>query len=101
MISHATVLFVKAKQFDWLDPNLRLSVKDLGISFQVTVEASALGKYVELDLDGADAIFSDNYFDISGEAKRIVTIDKQSMSIESTVMDLIQRLKVRSLYDMA
>ncbi len=62
-------------------PNKHLSLKNPLLSTRVTekdgrvavaVKAKSLARFVELSLDGADVIFSDNYFDIP--AGRTVTV---------------------------
>lgn len=100
-ISSGTVLFVKPKHFEFLDPQLQWKAEEQEDRYILLLEAAAFAKYVELAIDKVDCRFSDNYFDISaGEVKR-VEIKKESMSEPIPVEKLIESLKVRSLFDIA
>ena len=65
--------------------------------FIIEVCSKAYAKFVELDLKTADAVFSDNYFDISAGVTKIIEINTLSESL--TLAELKQQLKVRSLFD--
>jgi beta-mannosidase len=82
-VSSGSVLFVKSKHFNFSKEPLALSVEDLGTSFAVSVSAKSYARFVELGLEGADAIFSDNCFDLAaGDAHR-VTVDKREIFTDS------------------
>ena len=52
------------KHLELVDPQLSVQVTQEGGQALVTVAARSLARFVELKLDGADAVFSDNYFDV-------------------------------------
>ena len=100
-IGSGTVLFVKPKHFEFLDPQIKWKAEEQEDRYILLLESSAFAKYVELAIDGVDCSFSDNYFDISaGEVKK-VEIKKESMSESMPVEKLTGSLKVRSLFDIA
>ncbi len=86
-------------------PTKHLSLTDPGISANLRVDknqliaelsARALARLVELSLEGADVIFSDNYFDLP--ATRTVTISCPLP--EGWTLDRARAaLKIRSVYD--
>jgi len=60
------------------------------------VEAGYLARFVELSLDDADVVFSDNYFDVlPGEMVRITCPKPEGWSLD----DIGRSLTVFSLYD--
>jgi beta-mannosidase len=62
----------------------------------IDVEAAYLARFVELTLDDADIIFSDNYFDVlPGQTVEISC----KMPDGWTIDDLARSLTVYSLYD--
>lgn len=100
-VSGGTVLFVKAKHFEFLDPHMAVRVEDAGEEFRIGVFAQAYAKYVGLDLTNGDCIFSDNYFDMPAGDKRLVTVKKSSLSKPMTTGEFADGLKIRSIYDLA
>lgn len=100
-ISDGTVLFVKAKHFEFLDPHIAVRVEDAGDEYRLEVFAQAFAKYVGLDLSDADGIFSDNYFDVSAGAKKLVTVKKASLSEQTDIEKFAEGLTVKSIYDLA
>ena len=62
----------------------------------ITITASAIARFVELKLDGVDAVFSDNYFDVPPcQAVSVIC----PMPQDWTLADVEKALKVYSLYD--
>ena len=100
-VSGGTVLFVKAKHFEFLDPHIAIRVEDAGEEFRVEVFAQAYTKYVGLDLTDEDCIFSDNYFDLAADAKKLLSVKKSSLSKPLTAEEFVDSLKVKSIYDLA
>lgn len=95
--SRTTVLFTKPKHFEFLDPQLSFVVEEQADHFSITVSSTAFTKYVELNSE-VDVKFSDNYFDLSANEKRIVTISKDSMNEKISLETLVQKLSIRSVY---
>lgn len=99
IVSGGTVLFVKAKHFEFANPNIQAVITEAEDRFTITLTAEAYARFVELDFTGLDAIFSDNYFDLSGGSKKTVTIAKSTLSRPAALTELQERLTVRSVFD--
>ena len=63
-LSRQTVLFAKEKNITLPDPELHWKVSQEGKHMVIALTANAFARFVELRLEGADSIFSDNYFDL-------------------------------------
>lgn len=89
--------FVRNKHLQLVEPQLRAYLlKGEGGVVTIEVEAESLARYVELSLDDADVVFSDNYFDVlPGETARITC----SLPEGWTIDDVGRSLTVFSLYD--
>ncbi|MEK4189905.1 glycoside hydrolase family 2 protein [Paenibacillus sp. FSL L8-0494] len=68
-------------------------------NFKNTVKSKAYARFVGLDFKERDAIFSDNYFDLSASVSRIVTVAKQDLDKPATAEELRAQLTVRSVFD--
>ena len=84
IISSGTVLFTKPKHFNFINPNLSVSVD----GDKIKVKADAYARYVEILNEDGNLILSDNYFDMNkGEV------------VVSVLEGNTKGLKVRSVYD--
>jgi beta-mannosidase len=63
-LSRQTMLFAREKDISFPNPELHWDVSQEGDQLQISLTANAFARYIELRLDGADVIFSDNFFDI-------------------------------------
>ncbi|WP_168123281.1 glycoside hydrolase family 2 protein [Paenibacillus sp. HB172176] len=97
--SSGTVLFVKAKHFDFLDPEINVQVSEDPDSFSVMLESSSFAKFVWLELETADARWSDNVFDLSAGCSKRVVVPKNSLSEPLSLQTFREQLTVTSLYD--
>ncbi len=98
-ISSGTLLFVKPKYFNFLNPKIKVFINKTEDQFIINLKSQTYAKSVELDLRKEDCKFSDNYFDLSAECVKRVVIDKFSLSKKLSLDELINQLKIRSLYD--
>ncbi|NUU64055.1 beta-mannosidase [Paenibacillus agri] len=98
-VSGGTVLFVKSKHFNYLDPQISTSVTETEDQFIVEVKSESLAKFVELSLSDTDSLWSDNIFDLSASAAKTVTVLKDSLSEQLTLEAFKEQLTVRSLFD--
>jgi beta-mannosidase len=96
-VSAGTVLFVKEKHFEFVDPGLRVDLLRQDGRLVVTVKSKAFAKFVELGLGEIDARFSDNYFDLSAGEEQQVIIEKLSRPAE--LAELKARLTARSIFE--
>lgn len=97
--SGGTVLFVKPKHFSFVDPELEAVLTEEEEQFVISVKAKAYARFVGLDFKERDAIFSDNYFDMSGGTTRTITIAKKDLDKPATAEELRAQLTVRSVFD--
>jgi beta-mannosidase len=88
--------FVPTKHISLADPRLEVALRPDGNLIEIAVYAKSLARFVELDFDGADVIFSSNYFDIPAGWTQTVTCQLPS---GWTLGQAAQALTVRSLYD--
>jgi beta-mannosidase len=96
-VSSNTVTFAKPKQMDLVDPRIvaRMTTERDG-SVLLRLHARHPAFYVWLELEGMDARFSDNFFDLGANAKTEVIIRPETSVAESEIR---KRLRVRSLID--
>jgi beta-mannosidase len=99
VLSWGTLLFVKLKHFNLQDPQIHVGISETEDAFILTVYAKAFAKFVELALIHADAVFSDNYFDIPTSEVKIVKMRKDDLSEPMTLEEFRKELTVRSMFD--
>lgn len=88
--------FVPTKHIALQEPVITAQVRAVHDQLVIDVTAQSLARLVELSLDGADVVFSDNYFDLP--ANRSVTITG-ALPSGWTAESACAALKVRSVYD--
>lgn len=64
LISRSLATFAPNKHLNLKDPQLRAVMRRKGDQLSIQITARSLARFVELAFEGADIIFSDNYFDI-------------------------------------
>jgi beta-mannosidase len=99
VISRGTVFFVKSKHFEFKDPRIGVKFCDAGDRYLIDVIAKAFAKFVELDLRNEDAVFSDNYFDLTVSQPRRIELLKSDLSKQLSLEELNEQLTAHSLYD--
>ncbi|HEY9075570.1 MAG TPA: glycoside hydrolase family 2 protein [Anaerolineaceae bacterium] len=88
--------FAPNKHVEFRNPGLKVIVGQQGNSLVLSVSAQSLARFVELGFNGADVIFSDNYFDIPAGQEVTVTCP---LPAGWTLAQAQAALQVRSLYD--
>jgi beta-mannosidase len=72
-LARQTAYFAPTKHLSLVDPHLMAACRGDGEQLFVEVTSRSLARLVELSLDGADVVFSDNYFDLpAGRAVGVV-----------------------------
>jgi beta-mannosidase len=96
LVSRQTAVFAPTKHLSLNDPEISTQLSAEGEKLQIELTASSLARLVECTLEGADVVFSDNYFDLP--AGRTITI---SVPLPAGWMLSQARaaFKVRSVYD--
>jgi beta-mannosidase len=93
---YTTACFVPYKHLELTTPKLTWEIVDEGSDFVIKIRSEkGFAKFVELDLESGDAVFSDNYFDLDKGQERQVRVSKSSVSHGQ----LVENLRVRSLID--
>lgn len=98
-MSGGTVLFVKTKHFNLLNPQITVTADETSDAFLLLLQSKAFAKFVALDFSDTDVLFSDNYFDLSAGEEKTVTIEKSNAPNEITLAFIKENLLVRSIYD--
>jgi beta-mannosidase len=98
-VSGSTLLFARAKHFEFTDPRIHVELAETESRFELTLRSLSFAKYVYLELSQADAVFSDNYFDLSAGKEKVVLLEKSRLSESLTLPRLKEQLQVASLYD--
>ncbi|MEJ2746547.1 MAG: hypothetical protein P8183_01305 [Anaerolineae bacterium] len=95
-IATQTAFFAPTKHLQLADPQVKAACHHEDRMLHINLTARTLARLVELSLDGADVIFSDNYFDLP--AGRSITVKCQlPEGWDSSQAEAA--LRVRSVYD--
>ncbi|SFB62375.1 beta-mannosidase [Cohnella sp. OV330] len=98
-VSGGSVLFLKSKHFEYLDPRIVAAVAEEEDEYVVSLSAEAFAQFVSVDLRDADATWSDNIFDLSASGTKRVIVPKSSLSTPLSLPQFREQLVVRSLFD--
>jgi beta-mannosidase len=79
LASRETVLFVPPKYFSFGRPEYGVEARDAGNCYAITVKANTFCRFVRLAIAGEDPVFSDNYFDITGEEGVEICVAKNEL----------------------
>ena len=97
-ISKGTLLFLPEKHFDFKKPFIKAEITGQDRRFSLTLSSNVFVKDLEMDIDGVDAVFSDNYIDLTSEAP--VKIDFTVTGPSQTAYHLKDVLELRSVWDL-
>ncbi len=96
LVARQTVGFVPVKHLSLADPDITASLRAEKGELAVELTSGSLALLVEISLDGADVVFSDNYFNLPpGRATRVSC----PMPAGWTVSQAKKALRLRSVYD--
>ena len=92
---------VPFKSLELLQPDIHAEVEMDGDAYLIRLVCPVYAPFVELSLDGIDAIFSDNYFDLSDGEGIEVKVERKDLSLEEalTKEEFLEKLRIRSLGD--
>lgn len=96
LLARQAAYFVPTKHLELVDPKVTTAVSLAGDQLHIELTAHSLARLVELSLEGADVVFSDNYFDLP--AGRVVGISAP-LPVGWTLAQARAALKIRSVYD--
>lgn len=92
----AVATFAPTKHLALEDPQIGVEVQQAGEQLAIQLHARSLARFVALALDGADVVFSDNYFDLPARRPARVTCP---IPEGWTAEQAQQALRVQSLID--
>ena len=95
--SQSTTLFVPEKHFKLRDPEISAQIVGSDRRFSITLSAKAFARAVEIGFKDVDAVFYDNYVDITGSAPMKIAFTLTGGM--STAEKLMSSLKIKSIYD--
>jgi hypothetical protein len=78
------------------DPKLSKSVDESGSGFMVTIKCKRPALWTWLELESADAKFSDNFVHVTPESPQAILVQPSQPLHED---DFIKALRIRSLFD--
>jgi len=96
LIGQSLATFAPNKHLALVNPRLQWDVEEADGQATIRLRADALARFVELSVDGTDVVFSDNYFDLSPNRARQVSVP---VPPGWTTDRLREALRVRSLYE--
>lgn len=97
VFSRGTMLFVPEKHFKFANPNISAQIVGSDRRFSITLTSCAFAKAVEISFESADAVFYDNYFDLTSDSPVKISFSITG-GIESAE-NLMNTLRVKSIYD--
>ena len=96
LVSRQTAYFAPTKHLSLVNPGISAQLSLEGEDLHIELTSTSLARLVECALEGADAVFSDNYFDLP--VGRTVTISTP-LPAGWTLSQAQAAFKVRSVYD--
>ena len=82
-------------------PVFHTEVSRKGTAYEISLEADSFAAFVELSVDDADVIFSENYFHMTGREQKVITLKEEDIwgtGIKDED-DLAGRIRIRSAAD--
>ena len=93
-IGEGTVLFTKAKHFEFIQPQIKCEKLD---ERSWKLSSDQFAKFVEVDL-GADVLLSDNYFDLVPGEIKFITVEETIRTEENNSADSAKEEKIPQIY---
>ena len=95
-IAMQTASFLPTKHLSLVDPVVKANLRAEKDLLLIELSSQSLARLVEVALDGADVVFSDNYFDLP--AGRTITVSCPT-PVGWTLDQARTALKIRSVFD--
>jgi len=95
-LTRQTAFFVPTKHLNLADPAIQANLHIAGGEIQIDLASHSLARLVECTLEGADVVFSDNYFDLPVSRTTVITVP---LPLGWTASEVVAALKIRSIYD--
>lgn len=98
ILGRGTMLFVPEKHFKFKKPNIHALISGADRRFSITLASNVFVKDLEIGFDGVDAVFEDNYIDLTSNAP--VKIGFTVTGGIETAFHLKELLEIRSVVDL-
>ena len=95
LISQSSLLLCKPKHFQFENTPVLVRIEGGAGQFTLYVSADSYAKSVELDFANHDLLLSDNYFDITSAAPRLLTAETEDLEV--TAEQLLADLTVQTV----
>ena len=96
VVARQTAYFAPTKHLELVEPQLTATCGGDAGQLDVAIRGRSLARLVEISLEGADVVFSDNYFDLPAGRTVTVTCPRPAGWTQSQAE---KALRVRSVYD--
>ena len=97
VLSRSVTLFVPEKHYRFKDPHIKAELVGADRRFSVTLSADAFARGVELSFSETEAVFYENYIDITGQSP--VKIQFTVVGGIESAEHLASTLRIKSVYD--
>ena len=99
VMTSETCMLVLPKQFEYLDPELKVEVDTMGDMFRFAVDSKSFAKGVCVDFENFDCPLHLNWFDLHGDSVSLL-VKKSRMPRAITPDELERDVRARSYYDL-
>lgn len=100
VIASGVTLFAKPKHINFAKPNIKAKITQDENGYIIELCAESFAHYVQLSFTSIDCIFSDNYFDITDTAAKIVRIDNENIFTPNTTLEKLNaQLNIMTVAD--
>lgn len=99
--STEVAVFLPYKHLALQQPKITCEVTEVEVGYNIILNAERFACFVELDFAESDAIFSDNFFYLTGNTPKVIELAKVDLSGApiKDAKDLSEKLLIRSLRD--
>ncbi|MBQ9085075.1 MAG: glycoside hydrolase family 2 protein [Clostridia bacterium] len=94
--SFGTVLFVPPKTYSFKKPTIKASIEGNFCDYTIILESDVFARSVEIDFETVDAVFEDNYFDITSSSPYRIHFTTREVTTPET---LRRELRIKTVYD--
>ncbi len=92
-------LFTKPKRFAFSKPEYLVDIVDKGDVFEISIKSDVYAAYTEVSFNHHDALFSDNFFDITTVDGVVISVKKEGTLANTTASELLDDIRVFSVAD--
>lgn len=97
-IAAGTTLFAKPKHIHLPLPHLHVDIEEGETAYTLSLTSDKFAHYVEIDFAQIDAVLSDNYFDITSTAPKIVRLEKQDIHTPAVTRAMLyEQLRLKTV----